>query len=704
MLRVLGRWLGATLAAERDRWALWLPVAFGGGIGLYFALPAEPPLWLGPAATLALAAMFLGLRKPALPRLLLTAALAISAGLTAAELRTRAVAAPVLLERHGPVELRGVIERLEPDGKTTRVTLAPLAIEGLAPESLPRRVRVRMPGELPADARPGAVMTLRATLLPPPGPALPGGYDFAREAWYRGLGAVGYAFQPGQVETGAVAASGWQLWWSGLRQDWSRRLRAVLPGDVGAVADALVTGERGGLSPAMEQAYRDSGLAHLLSISGLHVGLLAGLIFVGLRSGLALVPAVALRWPIKKWAAGGALLAMPPYLWLVGASIPTQRACLMVGLVLLAVLLDRRALSLRLVAWAAVLVLALAPEALLTPSFQMSFGAVTALIAGYELWSRRSVERAERGWPWRILAYLGGVLLSSLIASTATAPFAAFHFDRLTLYGLAANLAAVPITGFWIMPLALATYLLMPLGLEAWALTPLGWGVEAVNWVATEVASWPGAALPVPGMPVWGLLLVAFGGLWLCLWSRPWRLAGIALLLAGAASPWLVRPPDILVSGDAKVVGLADPAGRLWLSSNRAGRFSSEEWLQRRGQTETTVWWRDEPGVAAWLSCDPLGCLYRRDGRIVALAFDGDALLEDCWGNDLLVALLPIRRACPAGTQARDRFDLWREGTLAVWVEARGIRILSVAAWRGDRPWSPRRTGETVALPDADED
>ena len=700
MLRAGRHWLAATLAAERERWVLWLPVAFGAGIGVYFALPEEPRPWAGAAAVLlCLGGVLTAWRRPGL-RLMVLGLLAVSAGLALAELRTRQVAAPLLLERHGPAQVQGVIERLEPDGGTTRVTLAPLSIEGLAADALPRRVRIRVPGMLPEAARPGAVMALTATLLPPPGPALPGGYDFAREAWFRGLGAVGYAFRAGSVLDAAPAAVGWDLWWSDLRQDWSRRLRAVLPGDLGAVADALVTGERGGISEPLRQAYRDSGLAHLLAISGLHVGLLAGLVFLGLRGALALIPPVALRWPIKKWAAAVAFLALPPYLWLVGASIPTQRACLMVMIVLLAVLLDRRAISLRLVAWAAVLVLALAPEALLTPSFQMSFAAVTALIAAYEAISRRRAGREEAALPWRVLLYLGGVLLSSLIASTATAPFAAFHFDRLSLYGLAANLVAVPVTAFWIMPFALLAYALFPLGAEAVALVPLGWGVEAINWVALEVASWPGVAVLVPAMPVWGLLLVTLGGLWLCIWTRPWRLAGIAFLLLGALSPLALRAPDILVSGDARIVALADPAGELWLSSTRAGRFSSEEWLQRRGQDAARNWWQDEAAVAPWLGCDALGCIYRRAGRTVALVLSGPALLEDCWGNDLVVALLPIRRACPRGTAALDRFDLWREGAHAIWLEAEGVRSLSVAAWRGRRPWSPRRSGDRVALPE----
>ncbi len=425
------------------------------------------------------------------------------------------------------------------------------------------------------------------------------------------------------------------------------------------MADALLTGERGAISEATVQALRDCGLAHLLAISGLHVGLVAAILFFALRAGLAALPAVALRWPIKKWAAVAAALALPPYLWLVGASMPTQRATFMVLVVLLAVLLDRRAISLRLVAWAALLVMALTPEALLGPSFQMSFAAVTALVAGYEAWRRRR-PRSREAWAGRLRLYLGGVLLSSLIAGLATAPFAAFHFERLALYGLLANLAAVPLTAFWIMPCCLLVYLLWPLGLAEPALLLLGLGVEALNAIAREVAGWPAAALLVPAMPLWGLLAVTAGGLWLCLWQRRWRLAGLPLILLAAASPLSQRPPDLLIDGEARVLGAADPDGLLWLSTRRAGRFASDVWLARRGQRAGQAWSGLLASGVAWLACDALGCRYRREGRAVALVFAGDALLEDCWGNDLVVALLPIGGACPAGTARLDRFDLWR--------------------------------------------
>lgn len=690
--------LGETWFAERERWVLWLPVAYGVGIAAYFSFPAEPPPFLGAIFALLLLGPLWCWRRRVGLALLLVPLLALSLGFSVAQLRTWSVAAPLLTAELGPVTLEGLLEAVEADGTAHRLIIRPERIERLRPEELPRRVRIRMQQPLPEAAEPGAAVRVLATLLPPPPPSLPGGYDFGREAWYRGLGAVGYSL--GRLEVvETAAASGWTLWWAGLRQAVGQRVQAVLPDDRGAVANALLTGQRGAISKAVIEAYRLSGLAHLLAISGLHVSLIAGLIFFTLRGGLALVPWLALRYPIKKWAALAAMLAMPLYLWLVGAAVPAQRACLMVLVVLLAVLLDRRAISLRLVAWVAVAVLTLTPEVLLSASFQMSFGAVTALVAAYESWGRGRAKRAERAWLARLALYALGVLTSSLIAGLATAPFAAFHFDRVALYGLAANLVAVPVTAFWIMPWCLATYLALPLGLESWTLPMLGWGVAVINETATQVAAWPGASLPVPAMPVWGLALIVFGGLWLCLWGRAWRWAGVALILLGSLSPALVRPPDVLIAGDSKVIGLTAPDGRLWLSTRRAGRFLSDSWLERRAQGEVLVWTRDPAATAPWLRCDELGCLYAPGALSLALAYQAAALAEDCGAVGFVVSLVPARDLCP-GQPMIDRFDLWREGTHALWLEAEEVRVQSVAGARGSRPWNPpRRGGQVVAVP-----
>ena len=277
------------------------------------------------------------------------------------------------------------------------------------------------------------------------------------------------------------------------------------------------------------------------------------------------------------------------YLLLSGATVPTQRAFVMTGVVLLAIMLDRTSLSLRLIAWAALALLLLAPESLLGPSFQMSFAATTALVAGYELLRPTLVGWGARaGFAFRPLLYLACILLTSLIAALATAPFALYHFNRIADYGLAANLVAVPVTGLWVMPWGVLALLLMPLGLEQLALVPMALGIDAVTWIAHTIADLPGAVRLVPAMPTLALVLIAGGGLWLCLWRRRWRLAGLAGLVAGALVMAHHPTPDILVDGGAKLVAVRAPDGELRLSSHQRARFAGQTWLRRAGQNVPT--------------------------------------------------------------------------------------------------------------------
>lgn len=533
------------LRAARPQAALWLPVLLGAGIALYFALPLEPPVWLAPVLLLPLALLLLAARRaPGCPgwlQALPLALLALALGFQLAQLRSLAVAAPVLERELGPVRLEATVERVERQERGRRLWLSEARVERLAAADTPVRLRVTLRGLEPAVA-PGDRVALLAILRPPPGPATPGAYDFARQAWFLRLGAVGFALGDlerlgeGSVEAGLLARP--TRWRDGLRQAIAERVLAVLPDRRGAVAAALTVGERGAIPEPTLAALRDSGLAHLLAISGLHLGLAAGAVFFALRAGLAAWPAVALTRPIKKWAAVAALAAAFAYLQLAGASVTAQRAFVMVGVVLLAVLLDRSAVTLRLVAWAAVAVLALAPESLVSASFQLSFAAVVALVSAWELW--RGWRETRRGGPrgeslWRLPAgYLAALAFTSLIAGLATAPFAAFHFNRLALYGLVANLLAVPVAAFLVMPAALLALLAMPLGLDRPFLWLLGAGVEAILRIGDLVAGWPGAVALVPAMPAWGLAAVALGGLWLCLWRPPaLRLAGVPLLLVG---------------------------------------------------------------------------------------------------------------------------------------------------------------------------
>jgi competence protein ComEC len=419
------------------------------------------------------------------------------------------------------------------------------------------------------------------------------------------------------------------------------------------------------------------------------VGLVAGLVFFVVRAGIALVPVLALRVQGKKWAALAAAVAGFCYLWLVGATVPTQRAFLMLALVLLAVALDRSALTMRLVAWAAFVVLLLHPESLTGASFQMSFAAATGLVATYETVRARTFGAASaRGLPTRAALYVGGVALTSVVAILATGPFAVYHFNRLALYGLAANMVAVPLTAFWIMPVALVAFALMPLGVDGPALRVMGWGVEGMLATADTVAGWPGSVRLIPSPTLGGLALMVAGGLWLCLWQRRWRLWGLAAVAAGALTvPWTPLP-DVMVSGDARLVAVRADDGRLWVNTQRRERFTRDVWLRRQGSARATTWPPWGAAADGQLTCDPLGCLFEKRGLTAALVLDGRALAEDCRTADVVIALVPIARTRCAGPRILiDRFDIWRHGGHAVYLARDGPRAASVRAHRGERPW-----------------
>ncbi len=697
--RRLGGWLLGQFLQDRARWPLWLPVAFAFGVGGYFGLPWEPALWAGPVALLLSGFLALGFRaSPAVLACLLIAASG-AAGFTASQMRAAAVAAPVLAKRSAPMTLVGEVLKIELREKGQRILLRPMELPGVAPESWPARVRVKL-ARTQAEIRPGDRIRARVILQPPPGPAEPGAYDFARRAYFERLGAVGFVLgkvtrlaEPAGSEPGRAWWAAWQQAWIVARFEISARIWAVVPDERGAVAAALMTGERGRIPAEVLQAMRDSGLAHLLAISGLHMGLVAGLLFAAVRGLLALVPRLALYYPIKKWAAVAAGLGAFAYLFLAGATVPTQRAFLMASVVLLAVLLDRRAISMRLVAWAAFVVLLLAPESLLSASFQMSFAAVIGLVAFYELLRNRPGFWARRSRLRRIGLYLLAVLMTSVIASLATAPYAVFHFNRLVLFGLAANLLAVPITAMWIMPWAILAFVLMPFGAEAIALVPMSWGIGWILAVARSVAAWEGSVQVLPAMSTLALLSVTLGGLWLCLWRARWRVIGFLPIFLGLLSLSLAVPPDIWISGDGKLVGLRGDSGSLWLSTTRAKRFQADVWQRRAGVMEGSLWPRDSGSER--LSCDSLGCIYRRGDHLVALVEDPRALDEDCYRATLLISKAPLRgRACPGPQVVIDRFDLWREGAHTIWLQGAGTEVRSVGRWQGARPWSQWRRPE----------
>jgi len=688
-------WLLQQLNAERGRWMLWLPAALGLGVAIYFELPIEPPLWLGPALGGGGGVLVFLTPAGGYARALAIGLVAASFGFGLATWRTSSLAAPTLTRPLFSINVEGRIADIQRLPESQRVVLEAVRLKGNgAPriEMTPVRVRISL-GKGAPPLTVGDRLLVLANISPPAGPATPGAFDFQRVAWFQQIGGVGYALAPAAViehgkPTGIVRSI------DGLRADITARILKALPNPEGGVAAALLTGEQTAVTKEITQAMRDSGLAHILSISGLHIVFVVALVMGFVRYGIALIPPLALRVDAKKIAAVIALLVALFYTALAGAPVPAQRSCAMAAFALLAILLDRAALSLRLVAWSAVIVLVAAPEALVGASFQMSFAAVIALIAAWEMgngWRRRLHERAELSKHrllWRVTTAIGASLATSLIASIATGAFAAYHFNRISLLGIVANMLGVPLTGFWIMPFGLLAMLLMPFGLEKLALVPMGWGVTALDAIAAYVASWPQTAMLVPSLPGASLWLLTIGGLWLCFWRRRWRFAGLPVAIAGlllSHGP----PPDLLMSEDGRVLGLRDQEGIVHVASMRTDRFVADAWARRSGQEGATKWAVSADQQAAGIGCNTGLCSWRKGPWKVAMVSDERRLAEACARADIVLSTVDAKGICRGPRLVLDRRDAWREGAQALWLDEQGMRRETGNGWRGDRPWVP---------------
>jgi len=685
--------------SERGRFALWVPVCFAVGIGAYFSLPHEPPLVLAAGLVVIALAGRVMARGAALGLLLSGAAACAALGFFAAKLRADLVAAPVLSAPMDYAVITGWVERWEArEGQRNRLTIRVGAMEGLAAQATPGRVRINTHAETAPPI--GAWVEVSAGLLPPPEPTHPGGFDFARMAYFMGLGAVGYALSDIKPRDGPPAPAMLRFWSAidGLRARIRERVENTLTGPAAGIATALISGDRGGIAEAERDAMRASGLAHVLAISGLHMAIMAGSIYWAVRLALALAPGLALRLSIKKWAALAALMGALGYLLISGASVATQRAFIMTSVFLLAVMLDRPALTLRNVLIAAIAILALTPESLLNISFQMSFAAATALIAVYE--RLRGVRLLRAGGGGRgvaglvrcaglaLLRYAGGIGLTTMVAGLAVAPIAAFHFHTATSYSLLGNLLAMPVVGLVVMPAALGALLAMPFGLEGGPLWVMAAGIDLVLAIAREVAALPGAVRPVEAFPVSALAAITLGALWFAIWRGIWRHAGLAALGAGLAMTSLGAKPDIFIDRDGRVVAVRAQDGQLAAMPGRAGNYSLEQWLAADGDRRAPKAARS----ARVFRCDRRGCVAVVRGLRLSVAREASALAQDCRHADIVVSPLLMRGGCTGPRLVITQDQLRHHGAHAVFIEgdseALRLRVETAAAARGARPWS----------------
>ncbi len=681
------------LMDQQDRWVLWLPVLFGAGAATYFALRFEPG-WMQ-VLLLPLFGVFAAWRVRAWPLalLLIVSCLVFALGFAAVKLRTLTVGAPMLPEVSRAYDVKGWIEESEPrNAGETRLTIRVLSL-GAETRPMPYRVRLTVRGKGPVGFGVGEAAATRAILRAPPGPVMPGGYDFARAAYFERIGGSGFTVAPmTRLDDAPSRPLSITLLMpiENLRALIGRRILGVVPGETGDIANALITGNRAGISEETTEALRNSGLYHVISISGLHMVIMAGALFWLVRALLAAIPTLAVRWPVKKIAAVVALAGALFYLLLSGGSLPTQRAWIMITIAFLAVLLDRPAISLRTVALSALGILVLTPESIVDVSFQMSFAAVVALVAFYE-WrrERRGPETAPRhGRVPRALRVIGllifGAALTTLVAGTAVMPFSVYHFQNAQHYAVVANVLASPIITVLIMPAALVSLLLMPLGLEALALHAMALGIDWMLAIAREVASWSGAVSTVPRIPTAALVLIAIGGLWLCLWRGRVRLVGVGVMMLGLALAPLTRHPDIFVDRDGRAVAVRGSDGLLAPSPVRRSNYAVEKWLVSDGDARGPEQAVSDAGRVQ--HCYERACVAQLAGKRISLIRHAAALDDDCRVAEVVVApfTLSWRCAAPIVIDAR---ALRAKGAHALYLDDGDFRIETVAGLRGVRPW-----------------
>lgn len=692
----LGLWINlgsavrawARAEAGPGRLLPWVPIAFGTGIAAYFAAEREPMAWVtAVVATTLCVAAFVARKHRAFAALVLCAAFAT--GFATATLRTARIAHTVLAAPLFSVAIKGFVETREERERTDRFILRVEEMD--APRSQTKLERVRLSVKKGAGPAVGSFVELKARLLPPLSPLRPGSYDFGRDMYFQGIGASGFVM--GAIKSVEPPRSGgFYLRYSTAMQDMrdaiDSRIRIVLSGDSRAIATALLTGRRDAISGPVNDAMFISGLGHVLSISGYHMAVVAGVVFFAVRALLALFPALTVTFPIKKWAAAAAFVAAGFYLLLSGAEVATRRSFFMTAVVLIAVMVDRRAVTFRTLAVAAMIVLVAMPEALVHPSFQMSFAATLGLVALVQvgmpnLFASPDNSRVARAalWGGREVVVLA---LASFIAGLATMPYAAFHFHRITPYGVLANLAAMPVVSVLVMPAGLLGLIAMPFGFDGvfWRLMDIGisWMIAVTQWVAAL----PGAIGGVGAFGTGPLLAMSAGIIVMGLLRTPLRWAGAGLVSFAVVWAVMTHQPDILVSGDGHTVGVRGKDGQIRLMQTRKDAFLVREWLMADADMRTA----GEASTSEGVSCDKAGCVVQtRDGAFVALSLTPEAFKDDCTRAVVIVTT----RQPPAGCKALvfDREILRRQGTLALHRTPGGYAITATKPHGTDRPWSP---------------
>ncbi len=688
---------------QEERFILWVPVFIAFGIGAYFSLPFEPVFWSSLTILIIVGLILLVNIKIKIITRLEIIILIILLGFSAASFRAYMVNSPMLEKRTEPINIIGEIEKIEnlPDKKGFRLTLYNLEIEDFT-ITTPQKVRIQIFSKSTKQSLLiGDKISVLAILNPPSAPVISGAFDFRRYMFFQKIGATGFAVGSLKLLRKNTDKTGsFYQFWEELRQKVKNRIHAaILDNNIASsLVVALLTGERGEISKKTWEHIRSAGLAHLLAISGLHIGLVAGLIFFVTRFFLSMSEFVALNFSTKKISALFAMIGVVFYLFLVGAPVSAERATIMTLIILFAILIDREAISLRLAMVAATIILLIAPESLLSAGFHMSFAAVVSLIAFYELLSLHWRKWYKNSNILRkIMLYLLGVILTTIIASLATAPFSLYHFGKVADYAsILANIVAVPITSFIVMPAGIIALLLMPLGWEHVPLIIMADAVEFIYKLAYNMTIDKERVIYTPIWPISALVLISIGALWLAIWQDKLRLWGAAIIILGVflavwGSPKMQA--DIYIADMGKIAAVRIDDNNLAVSSLRKEKFTSKNWHKMTGINNIEmIKWPTDGAIKENFTCDWQACIWYKDNTKIIFVINPIAFVKNCERYEAIIIAMKynIPQKCKAKITI-DRFDLWRYGAHSVFIDKNKITVKNVASNIGNRYWTPKR-------------
>ena len=658
----------------------------GLGIYLFFSLPYDPSLTFCLCQFLVAISLLMIFRKHYICNRLSVLLFMMSVGFLAAEIRVINISSPQIKSVIENVAVEGTILQIIDSPNNRKLLLDNLIIENLDSNQTPSSIRISTKSDL-SDYAVGDRIYLTTTLMPPPHPSFPGGFNFAEYSFFKEIGAIGFAqSRPYNLSLNNIDTATKHI--NNLRKYLGRRIERAIDSKSSAIALALLIGDTTKIDKHSLNVVRISGIAHIIAISGLHVVIVVGLIFLSIRGMLSKFSNLAAVYDLKKIAAIFGIIGSFCYLIIAGSPISAQRAFIMSTITLVAILIDRTPKPIRSIAFAGIIILLLTPESMFSASMQMSFAACISLVASFTYLSKVF-------WPdqsthlKKVLVYLLNTVISTLVAGSATAPFVIYHFNQFSTYSILTNIIAVPLTNFILMPLGAVGLLLIPFHLESLALIPMGWGIDFMIYVADIITSLPQSSLNFRSYTTWGLGLIASGGLLFCIMVAHLRWAAAILLLVGMLSNatfFKGNNPDILIDSSGKLFALR-VEDSYYFSNKMRARFVRNSWEQLLGVEDVST-------IKKLSNCTQGVCTLSKNGQSITVVSSDDFAAWNegiCSDHSMIINLSPSRDlACSANTTIIDRSFLKTNGNTFIWLNKNGIKISTTLSKLPNRAWNHR--------------